>query len=247
MRNLNLNQLTLDFPHLPSLGRDDFMVADCNSEAVKLIDSWPQWAYFAVCIYGPEGCGKTHLANVFANKVANLTHYPYRIPFIKAKQISLTNFRSLFNRHSCLVIEELSAEVNQEALFHLYNLYRDEGGNILFTSAEAPARLNFSLPDLRSRMNIVPAAAINEPDDDLLSALYVKLFNDRQIIPSPEIINYILNNTPRSFAYARKLVAEIDDISLSCKRAITLPIVKEAISSLAHNDYAQGNLFGWQE
>ena len=94
MRNLNLNQLTLDFPHLPSLGRDDFMVADCNSEAVKLIDSWPQWPYFAVCIYGPEGCGKTHLANVFANKVANLTHYPYRIPFIKAKQISLTNFRS---------------------------------------------------------------------------------------------------------------------------------------------------------
>lgn len=234
-------QLALEFPHRPSLGREDFMIAPCNREAVTLIDNWPGWPFFAACIYGPEGCGKTHLANVFASKVANLTNYPYKIPFVKAEAIRLEDIRSLFNAHNCLVVESLCTAVNQEALFHLYNLYRDEGGNILFLADTAPARLNFSLPDLRSRMNIVPAVEIKGPDDELLSALLVKLFTDRQIAPSPDLITYLLNNMQRSFAYARKLVAEIDNISLARKRAVTIAIAKEAIATL--NSPLQQDLF----
>lgn len=240
-KNTNINQLALDFPHRPSLGRDDFMVASCNREAVTLVDSWPDWPYFAVCIYGPEGCGKSHLANVFANKVANLTHYPYRIPFLNASAVTMENFRTLFAEHNCLVIEELNEHINEEALFHLYNLYRDEGGNILFTGGIAPARLNLELPDLRSRLNIVPAVEIKEPDDEILSALLVKLFADRQIIPSPELITYLLNNMQRSYAFARKLVAEIDNTSLSRKRAVSVTIAREAIEALC--DTSQGDLF----
>ena len=33
--NNNITQLALDFPHRPSLGREDFMVAKCNFEAVS--------------------------------------------------------------------------------------------------------------------------------------------------------------------------------------------------------------------
>ena len=237
----NISQLPLEFPHRPSLGRDDFLVAPCNREAVSLVESWPNWPYFAICVYGPSGCGKTHLANVFASNVANLTNYPYKIPFVRAAQLNADNIHDLFAENKCLVVEDLENLQNQEALFHLYNMYRDEGGNILFTSAAAPARLNFSLPDLRSRMNIVPAVEVREPDDELLSALLVKLFSDRQIMPSPELINYLLANMQRSFAYARKLVAEIDNISLSRKRAVTTAIAKEALASL--NDDSQGNLF----
>lgn len=236
-------QLALNFPHRPSLGREDFLVTACNKEAVKLVESWPNWPYFAICIYGDESSGKTHLANVFANNVSHLTNYPYRIPFIKASSITMTNFRPLFAQHQCLVIEDLNEKINQEALFHLYNLYRDEGGNIMFTAEQAPARLNFALPDLRSRMNIVPAVKIGEPDDELLSALLVKLFSDRQITPTPELISFIINNMQRSFSYAKKLVAEIDLISLSKKRAITINIVKEAIVSLNTSSVSQGDLF----
>lgn len=237
----DIKQLALDFPHRPSLGREDFLVASCNKEAVAAVENWPDWPYFALCIYGPSGCGKTHLANVFANKVANLTGYPYRIPFVRAAQLNPENIHELFRENKCLVVEDLENLRNQEALFHLYNMYRDEGGNILFTANAAPARLNFSLPDLRSRMNIVPAAEVREPDDELLSALLVKLFSDRQIMPAPELINYLLSNMQRSFAYARKLVSEIDNISLSRKRAVTIAIAKEALAAL--NDDSQGNLF----
>lgn len=237
----NISQLALDFPHRPSLGREDFMVAGCNREAVGTIDLWPDWPYFAVCIYGPTGCGKTHLANVFAQMVALQTAHPYRIPFIKASQLNREMAHTLFETSPQIVIEDLQDLRNQETLFHLYNTYRDLGGNILFTSETAPARINFCLPDLRSRMNIVPALEIKAPDDDLLMALLVKLFMDRQITPAPELLSYLLKNMQRSFSYARKLVEEIDNISLAKKRAISLNIAKEALAAL--NSDRQFNLF----
>ena len=177
---------------------------------------------------------------MFSHNVANLTHWPYKIPAIRAKDINFETLQ-LFDICRCLIVEELSEEVDNEALFHLYNHYRNEGGNILFTARQAPARTHFALPDLQSRMNIVPSVAINEPDDEMLSALILKLFTDRQIMVAPEIIGYIISNMQRSFAYARKLVAEIDSISLARKRAVSIAIVKEALSVL--NDNHQGELF----
>ncbi len=241
MNNTNLTgQLPLEFIPEPYLGKEDFMVAACNHEAFALVDSWPAWPFFAICIYGPEGCGKTHLAPMFAHNVANLANWPYKVPVVRAKDIHFETLQ-LLEKCSCLIVEELSENVDNEALFHLYNHYRNEGGYILFTAAQAPARTRFTLPDLQSRMNIVPSVAINEPDDEMLSALILKLFTDRQIMVAPEIINYILLNMQRSFAYARKLVAEIDSISLARKRAVSLAIVKEAFSVL--NDNHQGDLF----
>ncbi len=241
MNTTGQTQLPFEFYHRPCLGRDDFMTAACNFEAFRLIDSWPVWTYFAACIYGPEGCGKSHLANIFSDKVSVLEHYPYKIPLIQASDLTMKMPRRLLNTHKCLIVENLNGNINQEAMFNLYNMYRDEGGFILFTAEEAPARINFSLPDLRSRMNIIPSVEIKEPDDGLLSALLIKLFMDRQISISPEQINYILANMQRSFACARKLVAEIDNISLARKRAVSIPIIKEALSNL-END-SQGELF----
>ena len=64
MNNTNLTgQLPLEFIPEPYLGKEDFMVAACNHEAFALVDSWPAWPFFAICVYGPEGCGKTHLAD----------------------------------------------------------------------------------------------------------------------------------------------------------------------------------------
>ena len=234
-------QIAFQFSPQPYLGREDFMVSSCNFEAFQTIDSWPNWPFFAICLYGPKGCGKTHLSRIFSDKISVLTHYPYKIPSINADKINLEKPFELFKQHRCLIIEDLTPNINQEAMFHLYNLYRNEGGNILFTSEQAPARMNFSLADLQSRLNIVPSIEIGEPDDEMLSALILKLFNDRQLLVSPEIITYMLQNMQRSFEFCNKLVAEIDNISLARKRAISINIVKEAIQSL--NNTSQGELF----
>ncbi len=230
------NQLILDFNYRPCFGKEDFMVNKCNEEAVAMVDSWPSWPFFAMLIYGTEGCGKTHLAHVFAHNVFKKSKQETR--FIKAKDITLENIENL---GSTLVVEDLSVDIDNEALFHLYNLTRSQNGFILFTSSEAPARLKFNLPDLQSRLNAVPAVKIKEPDDELLSALIIKQFSDRQILVAPEVLNYIIKNMERSFPFARKLVKEIDTLSLSQKKHISISLVKQALETL--NNSSQGELF----
>ncbi len=235
------NQLSLEFPHHPYMGVEDFIVSSCNQEAFSAVSQWPEWPFFALCIYGPANCGKTHLAHIFSDRVSVLTHYPYQVPCVDAAKITLDLPPKLFARCHSLIIENLTDKIDEEALFHLYNLYRNEGGSILFTARQAPARQNIRLPDLRSRLNIIPSIEISEPDDELLSALIIKLFMDRQITVSLDIVNFMLINMQRSFDYAEKLVNEIDNISLAYKRAVSIAIVKEAMAELNNN--SQGELF----
>ena len=234
-------QIPLNFNPAPDYSRDDFMVSSCNLQAIRAIDSWPEWSFFSYVLYGPKGCGKSHLAHIFAEHVTRIYYKPIAVKIINAREITTHKVSSLHKESPFLVVEDLSPKANNEALFHLFNLYQNEGGHILFTSENAPARMHFTLPDLQSRLNIIPSIAISEPDDQMLTALIVKLLNDRQLMVTQDILNYIIQNMQRSFSFAIKLVEEIDFISLAKKRAVSTAIVKEAIEYLTTN--TQPDLF----
>ena len=85
--------------------------------------------------------------------------------------------------------------------------------------------------------------AIKEPDDMMLMMLIVKLFNDRQIIIGEDILSYIMNNAPRSFAYVRDLVKEIDEISLAYQSAVNYNVVRKAMEIMAEKDSKEPDLF----
>src|SRR6266849_3814068 len=63
-----MTQLAIDLPHRPALGRADFLVSDCNAAALGWIERWPQWPARALVLHGPEGCGKSHLAQLWRER-----------------------------------------------------------------------------------------------------------------------------------------------------------------------------------
>ena len=58
-------QLAFPFGVEPALGREDFILAPCNEQAVRFIRRWPDWPTGAAALYGPPRCGKTHLAAIW--------------------------------------------------------------------------------------------------------------------------------------------------------------------------------------
>lgn len=216
-------QLAFDLGHRPAFGREDFLVADGSREAVEWIDRWPNWPGHALALYGPTGCGKTHLAHVFALR----SH----ASLVAANTLQENAVAKLAEDNAALVVEDGEGVRDARALLHLFNMMKERGGFLLLTGREPPARWGFTLADLTSRLATVPAVRIAPPDDALMEAVLVKLFSDRQLAIDPDVVGYLVRRIDRSFAAARDIVAKADTAALAGKRAVTVPLMREILES----------------
>lgn len=219
-------QLVFDLALRPALGAEDFMVSRANAAAIALVDRWPDWPLASAFVAGPERSGKSHLANVWRLKSG-------AGKLIAARALTEAAIPELA-RHGALVIEDADRGIGDERVFfHLLNLAREHRHSLLVTSARAPGDLDIALPDLRSRLRALPLVLIEAPDEDLLCAVLVKQFNDRQLIVDPQVISYLVLHMDRSMAAAAALVGEIDRRALAFKRRVTRALASEAIEALA--------------
>ena len=216
------SQLPLDLGHHPALSEGDFLVAPCNAEAHAWLQLWPQWPGPASVVFGPAQCGKTHLAHLFAARSAAVT--------IAAAVLTVADPPRLLEQARVVVVEDCDrGELDEAALFHLINLTKECGGYLLLTGREAPPRWRLALADLRSRVNAMPALAIGAPDDSVLAAVLVKLFADRQVRITEEVVTYLLGRMERSFAAAAGLVEQLDRAALAGRRAVTVPLARSVL------------------
>jgi chromosomal replication initiation ATPase DnaA len=204
-------QIPLQFPPQDSWTKEDFLVAPCNKDAFDMITQEPLGPQTALWLIGEKGSGKTHLAHLFSDILIPCSCLTQEeIPALAGKKV---------------VIEDLTCHQTDEvALFHLYNLLKETAGELLLTAKE---KISFRLPDLDSRLKTAPVVQIGLPDDVLIASLFIKMFYDRHIAVSGEAVNYLVTHTERSFDAIRRMVAQLDDLSLSAKQKITIPLIKK--------------------
>lgn len=217
-------QLVLDLALRPALGAEDFIVSASNRAAVDLVDAYPQWRDRVVALVGPEGSGKTHLAHVW-----QLRSKAVIVPAAELSDAAL----ALHAKHRALIVEDVDRELADEHLmFHLLNQVRDLGGHVLVTARTAPGAWEIAMPDLRSRARALPLVPIGEPDEDLLRAVLLKLFADRQLMASPAAVTHLARHMERSMRMALKVVEEIDKRVWQAKQAVSRDLVREVLAEL---------------
>ncbi|MEM7442316.1 MAG: hypothetical protein AAF414_03180 [Pseudomonadota bacterium] len=220
---MSAEQLPLDLGFRPALNADDFLVAECNEMAVVWIDRWPDWPGPGLIVHGPSGSGKTHLIQVWAARSG--------ADILSMAQLAAG--ASFQNR--AVAIDDANAVSGDQALeqrlFHLYNDIASQGGKLLLTAPGPAAGWSVGLPDLASRLRSANSAEILEPDDTVLSAVLVKQFADRQLMPSAAVVRYLVARMERSFAAARTMVDRLDRASLSARRPITVALVRQVLAA----------------
>ena len=217
-------QLILDFPHRPALGNADFLVSDCNRIAVAWVDRWPDWPAPALTVYGPEGCGKTHLTHVWARRSGAIV--------LRGKDIAGRVAQEIVGDAGSCAVDDAEGVVNEETLLHLYNHLAEIGGTLLVASRRPSAQWSLALADLASRLVAAPAIGISPPDDELLGALLVKHFHDRQLKVADDVLVYLLPRMERSFAAAEAVVETLDQLGLIEGRAVTVPLARMVLEQL---------------
>ena len=215
-----LNQLLLNFNFKKSFNDHDYYVSDSNYFAFNLVDKWPKWEKKILNISGEKFSGKTHLANIFKLKSSAL--------FLNEAEISNEIFKKI-KLYESIIIDEFSNTVDENLIYSIFNLVDQDSKYLLINSETPLSEINFKLPDLVSRSKNSLQARINPPDDELIFAIILKNFSDRQIKLEKQIIEFIVNRVERSYSKISEFIYKVDELSLKKKKPINLKTIKEIL------------------
>ena len=215
-----LNQLLLDFDLKKNFNDYDYYVSKSNFFAFNIVDKWPKWEKKILNICGEKFSGKTHLANVFKSKSKALLINYNKINDDIFKKIKL--FESI-------IIDDFNNNLNENLLYSIFNLVDQDNKYMLINSNIPISEIKFKLPDMISRSKNCLVAKIESPDDDLIFAIILKNFSDRQIKLEKKIIEFIINRIDRSYSKIYEFIYKVDELSLKKKKPINLKTIKEIL------------------
>ena len=216
----NLNQLLLNFNHKQNFNYSDFYVSKSNYYAFQLIEKWPNWEKNILNIYGEKYSGKTHLSNIFLDKNKGIK--------VSEKDINNDVFKKL-KLYENVVIDNYYNQSDEKLMYSIFNLVDQDNKYLIINSVDPINELNFKLNDLKSRAKNCLFAKIDNPDDDLMFAIILKSFSDRQIQIDKKLIDFIIKRIDRSYGKIADFIYKVDELSLKKKKAININIIKEIL------------------
>lgn len=198
-----MQQLPLAISRRPAPAFDNF-IAGRNAEALARVQSLAAGTLGERIVYlwGEAGSGRSHLLTAAESANPGL---------VLADDV-----------------EQLAA-AEQQALFVAINEAREGGPAVLAAGGQPPARLALRA-DLTSRLawglvyQLVPLS-------DADKAQHLKaLAAGRGLLLSDEVAAYLLTRLPRDMASLDAVMEVLDRYSLMRQRALTLPLVREALA-----------------
>ncbi len=216
----DLNQLLLKFNQNQNFNYNDFFVSKSNYFAFEIIEKWPKWEKNIVNIYGEKSSGKTHLANIFfkKNKSKKITE----------KELNDEIFKEI-KLFECIILDDFENKTEERLLYSLFNVIDNDNKYLLINSLLPINEMNFSLHDLKSRSKNCLFAKIENPDDELMFAIILKNFSDRQIAIDKKLIDFIIKRIDRSYGKISDFIYKIDELSLKKKKPIDFKTIKEIL------------------
>lgn len=213
--------MALPFDPAPRFDAGDFIEAPSNAEARIWLGRVADWPQSRLALWGPAGCGKTHLLHGWAaTQGADIM----RGPDLAADLVpDLPG--------APLAIDEAD-RAPERTLLHLLNTAVEAGRPVLLAATAPPARWDIALPDLASRLRATTAVEIGAAEDQLLRLLLRRLLVERQLAVPEAVQDYLLHRLPRTPATLRTAAARLDRAAFAAGAAVTRGLAAAALADL---------------
>ena len=216
----DINQQLLNFKNNKNFNYKDYYVSKSNYYAFQLIENWPKWEKNILNISGEKFSGKTHLVNIFLNKNKGIK--------ISDKEIDENIFKKL-KLYENIIIDDYDNQCDEKLMYSIFNLVDQDNKYLIINSVNPINEINYNLNDLKSRAKNCLFAKIDNPDDELMFAIILKSFSDRQIQLDKKLIDFIIKRIDRSYGKIADFIYKVDELSLKKKKAIDFKIIKEIL------------------
>ncbi len=114
-------------------------------------------------------------------------------------------------------------------MYSIFNLVDQDNKYLIINSINPINEINYKLNDLKSRSKNCLFAKIDYPDDELMFAIILKSFSDRQIQVDKKLIDFVIKRIDRSYSKIVDFIYKVDELSLKKKEAIDLKTIKEIL------------------
>lgn len=181
-------------------------------------------------LWGAAGVGCTHLLQAAYFDAQNNGLQAAYLPLDDLKEMGPAVFDNL-EQADLVCIDNLHAVAGdaiwEEGLFHFFNRIRDAGNRLVIAAECAPRHLAVNLPDLASRLSWGIVFQIHPLADELKAQVLIRRAAARGIGLGEDVVKYLLSHASRDMGDLFALLDKLDQASLSAKRKVTIPFVKE--------------------
>ncbi|HEY0294017.1 MAG TPA: DnaA regulatory inactivator Hda [Bordetella sp.] len=217
----------------PTLGN---YIAGANGEALTAARGLT--AGQALYLWGPAGCGRSHLLRGLAARSGGV--------YLDAAQdarafLALAQADAAADLPALVAVDDVHRmdEARQAALFALYNRWRESAAaGRAFALAVAGDRAPLAMPlreDLRTRLGWGLVFRLDPLSDaDKLAALSSQAA-ERGLQLSAEVLNWMLTHHERDIRKLTALLDALDRYSLATRRAITIPLLRAMLADPESN------------
>ena len=243
-------QMVFDFPVNPRYGFDNFVVCSGNETAYRFALMLARGnASNLLYIHGPAGSGKTHLLTALGKSLqrdgtGSSTTPGTMIPYVSFRDIDriyrgeyqaeqTSRLAESLDDAPALLIDDIhlipdNVHIRVE-LWQIFNDFFDSGRKIAVTGILPPRELPALDDHLISRLLWGLVAGIDVSDDDSRRLIMKKLAEDRQVVLSAAVIDYLLLLTRRDIPSLRETLDAVSLHALSTGRKISLRLAREVM------------------
>ena len=239
-------QLTLQLDTAPATSFGTFHVSDANAVARRsvaaLVDG--SSADQQVYVWGPLGCGKSHLLSAACQSVSA---QGYRIAYLTGELASQSDALSGLEQCELVCLDDLQdlAAASEIDLCQCIERCRAAGTMLLFAADRPPEALGAPVrAELAALLDLGPRFRVAALEGESLREALRAEAARRSLPLGDDVIDYLLKRFEPTMAALRPVIDLLGDVSLSEQRRLTVALVKSVFEGPTRAHAVDGSASG---